>query len=196
MRALVVAWTIVISGCAGGGQRQAPPPEAKQPPPKPAEAPGCEDAVEAATRKVEQLSDPAEVAAAVHECIHEPWSAEARTCVASARDQPAFLVCVPQHRWNTMSHELEVTSIDPAQGDARGGTYVRVRGNRFTNNGSRATRVYFGSRAGTVIRVSSDHEMIVEAPAGTPGETVDVTVIFEPGGAVHLPRAFSFVDKP
>ena len=37
--------------------------------------------------------------------------------------------------------------------------------------------------------------MIVQAPAGKPGETVDVRVIFEPGGEHKLPKAFTF-DQP
>ena len=36
--------------------------------------------------------------------------------------------------------------------------------------------------------------MIVEAPAGKPGK-VDVLVVFEPGGEMKLPGAFTYEKK-
>ena len=90
---------------------------------------------------------------------------------------------------------LAVTEIEPAIGDAEGGTYCRIKGSRFIADGPRDARVYFGSRQGTIIRFASDGELIVEAPGGTPGEVVDVVVVFEPGGDHVLRQAFKFVDK-
>jgi len=55
-------------------------------------------------------------------------------------------------------------------------------------------KVYFGSRQGSVIRFASDSELIVEAPGGKVGETVDVRLVFEPGGQLELAKAFTFVD--
>jgi hypothetical protein len=46
-----------------------------------------------------------------------------------------------------------------------------------------------------VIRFASDTEMIVQAPGGKVGDTVDVLFKFEPGGEVKVPKAFKFVDK-
>jgi hypothetical protein len=37
--------------------------------------------------------------------------------------------------------------------------------------------------------------MIVEAPGGKVGEKVDVLIIFEPGGEIKLPKAYTFIDK-
>ncbi len=90
---------------------------------------------------------------------------------------------------------LAVTGIEPERGDVEGGTYVRIRGARFLEDGPRNVKVYFGSRQGTVVRFASDGELIVEAPGGRPGEQVDVLVIFDPGGELKLPNAFTFVDK-
>jgi hypothetical protein len=89
---------------------------------------------------------------------------------------------------------LSLTGIEPERGDASGGTYVLLRGARFTADGPRSAKVYFGSRQGSVVRVQSDTEMIVEAPGAKPNETVDILVLFEPGGQVVLRDAFTYVD--
>src|SRR3569623_2866210 len=91
--------------------------------------------------------------------------------------------------------KLKVTGIEPEKGDAEGGTYVRIKGNRFIADGARNAKVYFGSRQGTVIRFASDSELIVEAPGGKSGDTVDVLIIFEPGGELKIPKGFTFVEK-
>ena len=91
--------------------------------------------------------------------------------------------------------KLKVTGIEPEKGDVEGGTYVRIKGNRFIADGARNAKVYFGSRQGTVVRFASDAELIVEAPGGKPNETVDVLIIFEPGGELKIPKGFTFVEK-
>ena len=91
--------------------------------------------------------------------------------------------------------KLKVTGLEPDKGDVDGGTYVRIKGNRFIADGARNAKVYFGSRQGTVVRFASDNELIVEAPGGKPNETVDVLIIFEPGGELKIPHGFTFVEK-
>ena len=91
--------------------------------------------------------------------------------------------------------KLKVTGIEPEKGDVNGGTYVRIKGNRFLDDGARNAKVYFGSRQGTVIRFASDKELIVEAPGGKPNETVDVLIIFEPGGELKISKGFTFIEK-
>lgn len=91
--------------------------------------------------------------------------------------------------------KLKVTGIEPEKGATEGGTYVRIKGNRFIADGARNAKVYFGSRQGTVIRFASDSELIVEAPGGKPNEVVDVLIIFEPGGELKIPKGFTFVEK-
>jgi len=91
--------------------------------------------------------------------------------------------------------KLKVTGIEPERGDVEGGTYVRIKGNRFIADGPRTTKVYFGNRQGTVVRFASDAELIVEAPGGKPGEKVDVLIIFEPGGQLKIKDGFTFVEK-
>lgn len=91
--------------------------------------------------------------------------------------------------------KLKVTGIEPEKGATEGGTYVRIKGNRFIADGARNAKVYFGSRQGTVIRFASDSELIVEAPGGKPNEVVDVLIIFEPGGELKIPKGFTFIEK-
>jgi hypothetical protein len=91
---------------------------------------------------------------------------------------------------------LSVTALDPTTGDPGGGTYVRVMGAGFLAGGPHPLKLYFGSRQGTVVRVARDGELIVQAPGGKAGETVDVLFVFEPGGEVRLRRAFTYVARP
>jgi IPT/TIG domain len=88
---------------------------------------------------------------------------------------------------------LRVTALEPARGDAAGGTYVRIIGEGFLASGPRMMKAYFGRSQGTVVRFSSDSEIIVQAPGGTSGDVVDVLLVFEPGGQISLSGAFTFV---
>lgn len=90
---------------------------------------------------------------------------------------------------------LKVTGIEPDKGSTEGGSYVRIKGNRFIADGARNAKVYFGSRQGTVVRFASDSELIVEAPGGKNGEKADVLIIFEPGGELKIPGGFTWVEK-
>jgi hypothetical protein len=86
--------------------------------------------------------------------------------------------------------KLTVTGVEPAVGDTSGGTAVRVLGSGFTVDGPRRVKVYFGTHEGAVVRFASDSELLVQSPAGKAGDTVDVTVVFEPGGEIKVPREF------
>jgi hypothetical protein len=89
---------------------------------------------------------------------------------------------------------LAVNRLDPVEGDYMGGSYVRIFGNRFTRDGARSAKIYFGSRPAAPPRFASDTEMVVVAPGGKLGETVDVLIIFEPGGEKKIAKAFTFVE--
>lgn len=91
--------------------------------------------------------------------------------------------------------KLMVTGIEPDRGDAEGGSYVRIRGNRFTADGPRSVKVYFGGRQGNVSRFESDNTLIVEAPGGKANEVVDVLVIFDPGGQIKIPNGFRYYER-
>ena len=89
---------------------------------------------------------------------------------------------------------LSVTGIEPSQGESLGGTYVRILGNRFTRDGARSAKIYFGSTQAGPPRFASDTEMVVAAPGGKLGETVDVLIIFEPGGELKISKGFTYVE--
>ena len=94
---------------------------------------------------------------------------------------------------------LKVTGLEPDRGDINGDTYVMIKGNRFVADGPRKADVYFGKpssyRKGTVVRFASDKQLIVRSPGGKPGELADVLVVFEPGGQLLIPNAFTYVEK-
>jgi hypothetical protein len=108
---------------------------------------------------------------------------------------PVLLLLVAVAACGDKDTKLKVTGIEPERGDVDGGTYVRIKGNRFIDDGPRNAKVYFGSRQGTVVRFASDSELIVEAPGGKPNEKVDVLIIFDPGGQLKIKDGFTFVEK-
>ena len=108
---------------------------------------------------------------------------------------PLLLLVLGLAACGSEDKKLKVTGIEPERGDIEGGTYVRIKGNRFIADGARNAKVYFGSRQGTVVRFASDSELIVEAPGGKPNEKVDVLIIFDPGGQLKIKDGFTFVEK-
>jgi hypothetical protein len=98
--------------------------------------------------------------------------------------------------------KLKVTGVAPEEGDSEGGTYVRIFGNRFIADGARNAKVYFGNHLGTVVRFASDSELIVQAPGGKVGDSVDILVMFEPGGEIKIAKeafdnkkGFTYIEK-
>jgi hypothetical protein len=94
--------------------------------------------------------------------------------------------------------KLKVFGLAPNIGDAMGGQYVVIRGQNFQKQ-ARTAKVFFGNNQGNVVRFSGNNdasELIVQAPGGTAGESVDVLVVFEPGGELPLiTKGFTYVDK-
>jgi hypothetical protein len=91
--------------------------------------------------------------------------------------------------------KLLVTGLEPEKGDMGGGTYVHIHGNRFTVDGPRSVKAYFGGREAQIDRFLSDSELIVVAPGGKQNELVDVVIVFDPGGKATLANAFRFIEK-
>lgn len=94
--------------------------------------------------------------------------------------------------------KLKVFGLSPNIGDAMGGQYVVIRGQNFQKQ-ARTAKVFFGNNQGNVVRFSGNNdssELIVQAPGGTAGESVDVLVVFEPGGELPIiAKGFTYVDK-
>ena len=121
--------------------------------------------------------------------------ARALTIIAVLAGSIAAVMAAPGKTPAPKPDKLAVTAIEPNVGDPEGGTYVRITGNRFIDDGPRQAKVYFGAHQGTVVRFVSDTEMIVEAPGGKVNDKVDVLVVFEPGGEQKLVGAFTFAKK-
>jgi hypothetical protein len=90
--------------------------------------------------------------------------------------------------------KLKVTGLEPTKGDFNGGQLVRIAGNGFMKDGTRSAKVYFGARQANVVRFDGDAGLIVQAPGGDVGQTVDVLIVFEPGGEIRLAKAFTFEE--
>lgn len=90
--------------------------------------------------------------------------------------------------------KLKVKGMEPASGDVMGGQIVVINGQGFMKT-TRTAKVYFGDQPGNVIRFRNDEELIVEAPGGKADQTVDVLVVFEPGGEITIPKAYTFREK-
>jgi hypothetical protein len=91
--------------------------------------------------------------------------------------------------------KLMVTGLDPEKGDAAGRTTVRIKGNRFTVDGPRTAKVYFGGRPAEVTGFENDNTLVVVAPGGKPNEVADVLIVFDPGGQLKISNGFRFVEK-
>ncbi|HUQ08333.1 MAG TPA: IPT/TIG domain-containing protein [Kofleriaceae bacterium] len=87
--------------------------------------------------------------------------------------------------------KLAVTSIEPASA-APASVPLVVHGSGFLAE-SRSVQVYLGETSANVLSIDSDTELQIEVPAGAPGEPVDVKLVFEPGGEITLPHAFTFM---
>ena len=89
--------------------------------------------------------------------------------------------------------------LEPDQGDAKGGTSVMLMAaSQFVADDAKTATVYFGDKPGKVIRVVSSEELLVEAPNGKAGETVDVVLELQGSNResrMEVPHSFLFVNK-
>jgi hypothetical protein len=121
-------------------------------------------------------------------------AAERPAAATAAADAPGREAAMREAAGNVPA-PLRVDRIEPDRGDVNGDTYVLIKGRRFLADGPRMVKVYFGDQQGVLVRVASDRQLIVRTPSGKPGEIVDVRIVFEPGGELVLPRAFTFIEK-
>ena len=87
--------------------------------------------------------------------------------------------------------QVRLDSIYPNTGETTGGNYVTIRGRSFTST-TRTAKVYFGAVEGTFLRFASDYEMVVQAPPGVAEQTADIMIVFDPGGMLRLPAAYTY----
>jgi hypothetical protein len=88
---------------------------------------------------------------------------------------------------------VKVIKVEPDKGPADRPTAVRILGANFRLGGG--VQVRFGKAAAEVLRTSDD-EIAVQAPTGTAGDVVDVTVVFAQAGEMVLRGAYTYVAAP
>ncbi len=89
---------------------------------------------------------------------------------------------------------LKIKSISPKTGPADGAGSITIHGNGFKQAGSMGVKIYFGDKKARFLRYEGDKKMIVTAPPGDIGQTVDVQVIFDDGRQHKFPEAYSYID--
>lgn len=91
--------------------------------------------------------------------------------------------------------ELTVQSISPSQGSADGDGTVTVHGTGFTAGGALGVMVYFGDKKARLLLFDGDEKIVVVAPPGEAGQTVDVQLIFDDGREHKLSRAYTYATS-
>lgn len=75
------------------------------------------------------------------------------------------------------------------------GDIVTFYGSGFQSDGTKDVRVFFEGRKAKVLRIQGNDEIKVEVPGGIEfGTTVDIKMIFEPGGEITLEKAFKYTE--
>ena len=96
------------------------------------------------------------------------------------------------HYIDPAADDPQITGIDPAQGEPAGGELVTISGSQFEETTPGETSVDFGGVPATDVLVLDDATITCVAPAGTDGDTVDVSVTNSRGSASF--SGFSYVD--
>ena len=84
---------------------------------------------------------------------------------------------------------LSVTQITPDRGPYLGGDPVHIFGTGFST--TQGMVIYFGKNKARAPVIKESGEIIVEPPAGTIGETVDVEIDFDDSRKLVSPKASS-----
>ena len=76
------------------------------------------------------------------------------------------------------------------------GDTINIYGSGFQSGGRKDVRVFFGTKKADVLGFKGDTQMTVKVPGGVDfGKTVDIKLVFEPGGQLSMPHAFTYA-KP
>ena len=89
---------------------------------------------------------------------------------------------------------LTITKLSRSKGVE--GDTLTIYGTGFQKGGSRNVRVFFGDTKAHVLGFKGNEQLSVKIPGGIePGTTVDIKIVFEPGGVHTYKNAFTYV-KP
>ena len=88
--------------------------------------------------------------------------------------------------------ELGVSKIYPTRGPYIGGDPVTISGTGFTP--TQGITVYFGKNKARPPVIKENGEIVVDPPAGTIGEQVDVEIVFDDARTLKIPKAYTYID--
>lgn len=89
--------------------------------------------------------------------------------------------------------EPRLDAIRPAEGDADGGTRIRLEGAGFVGHGPLV--VYFGMRSARAVVIESDRLITVITPEGEAIGETSVRVQFADGTVFDRPTGFNYTSK-
>jgi hypothetical protein len=69
---------------------------------------------------------------------------------------------------------------------------VALYGSGFDAYKGKSMEVYFGKKQAVIVGFSSDSKLLVEAPAGAPGQTVTVRIVIENDRQLALVSAYTY----
>ena len=118
-------------------------------------------------------------------------------CLMFAVSLAMFLV------WNTtgcsQDEGLKVKRVSRKSGIP--GDSMAIYGTGFQTGGVKSVQVFFVDKKGDrdktakVLRIKGNEEILVEIPGGIDfGRTVDIKLVFEPGGEITLKQAFTYQE--
>ncbi len=88
---------------------------------------------------------------------------------------------------------ISVDGIQPERGSHHGGDRVTIQGKGFED--APGMTIYFGQREVRSRRIIGDRSIVVTTPHGSPGESVDVQIIFDDARQILYEDAFTYVDS-
>lgn len=92
------------------------------------------------------------------------------------------------------NESLTITKLSRSKGVE--GDNLTIYGTGFQKGGQRTVRVFFGDKKAHVLGFKGNEQLTVKIPGGVePGTTVDIKIVFEPGGVHTYKDAFTYV-KP
>lgn len=88
---------------------------------------------------------------------------------------------------------LKITSLSRSKGAP--GETLNIYGSGFQSGGRKDVRVFFGAKKANVLGFKGNGQMTVKIPGGIDfGKTVDIKVVFEPGGQLTYEKAFTYAQ--
>ena len=86
---------------------------------------------------------------------------------------------------------LKITRLSRSSGSP--GETLNIYGTGFQSSGRKDVKVFFGTKKAKVKGFKGNTQMTVTVPGGIEfGKTVDIKVVFEPGGELTYEKAFTY----